>query len=148
MTLISERWLDEVVLSGAISNIDGDQDNEFVPPSGLPDLALMELLYFVLNVATKATITEFAARTMIVNAAGSAVDIAGVDKFRSLGAARFGFYCSPDPLVLMRQGERLQIIHDELDTNATAAADVILYAKFVRVRNEERQPTGPIQLVR
>lgn len=150
MTLLSERWLDEVVLLGNLTNMDGDQDNEFVPPAGLGDLAIMELLYFVLNIATiLGSFHLYNLRGMVVNAAGSAVDIIGQHEFYQTGISnlRLTTYLSPDPLVWLKEGERIQLVHAELDTNATPTADAQVYVKCVRVRPQEGAPQ-PIRLVR
>lgn len=147
----SERWLDEVLLAGSKLNVDGDQADTWIPPYGLGDLAIMEIGIDINTLATSvADPTAIGVRIGVVDAAGSSiVDIAGDAPFRRMAANRLEAYISPDPLVLVRQGEKIVIEFPEVDINATPTGDLAVYVKCVRVRpTVVAQNPGPIQLVR
>jgi hypothetical protein len=149
----AERWLDEVILEGAISNADGAQSNDFGLPAGLGDVAILSAEYKVTAITTLPTLGTLAAGFAIVSQpGGQVVDLLGNAVFRQVyeGAAviQISAFIDPDALTLWRQGEYLQVATPEMDTNATPTGDPVLRVKCVKVRPIEGAVKGPLQLVR
>lgn len=148
-TLTSERWLDQIILSGTYTNENGDHDLTFLIPAGLGDIAILEIDVQALSVATMMANPELnAVRAYVVSAAGDAVDIVGTQRWSKVWTDRVATYLSPDPLVLVRQSERLKLSAAEVDTNASPTVDIVVTVKAVRVRPIEAPARGPIRLVR
>lgn len=152
LVLRAERWMDIVMLSGSQSNIDAPRADSYTPPAGIGDLAIMEMLYDVSTIDVFATAIDLGIEAVVLNQAGDVVvDIIGVDRVRLVSnganALRAAAYFSPDPLVLLRAGEKIHIVTPEFDTDATPTADSTLYVKAVRVQ-QPSGPAAPIQLVR
>lgn len=149
-SLISERWLDEILLLATDPNLNGDTATQISLPAGLGDVAIMEVLVDADTAATLMTGPELRGpRAVIINAAGTTVDIVGVSRWtqRELTVPSLSTYFSPDPLVLWRQNERLELKFQEVDTNASPTVDLAAYIKCVRVRPLEAAGL-PVQLVR
>jgi len=150
----AERWNDIVLLSKSKANIDGEQADTWTPPVGIGDLAVMEMLYVVTAIDVLATLgSDLGCTAYVINAAGDTfVDIIGSVRFVKDGTGANALsvcaYFSPDPLVLVKQGERIYVTHGEVDTDATPTGDAALYVKAVRVNAQVSPKVGPIQLVR
>lgn len=117
-------------------------------PAGLGDVAIMEIMLQTSALATKlASLVNVGGVAQITT--GSAVaDIVGEMRWANFSVSQFEAYISPDPLVLWRQDEFLQLSGPELDTNAAPTGDLVVLAKVVRVRPLEGAAAGPIRLVR
>lgn len=152
MTLRSERWLDEVTVTGSIVNVGGaDVAELFSLPLGLGDVAIMEAIVVGSDIATVvAGSTNPSVRIDILSPDGaSAVDIVGVFRWWPIAVAAVAAYVSPDPLVLWKQDERLRISSVEFDTNASPTGDLSITVKCVRVRPiEVSEQPRPLRLVR
>lgn len=154
-TIASERWLDEVLLTGTAAADAGGADvsDTIALPAGLGDVAIMELMIDASPAATivaDAVLQNLGVRAAVISGDGSTtVDIVGVHRFYRQAAARAGCYISPDPLVLWRQGELLALTFPELDTNVSPTMDIAYKVKCVRVRPQivSEQPQ-PLRLVR
>lgn len=150
LALLSERWLDEIVMFGSIVNTAGTDINEqFRAPAGLGDLAIMEAIATGLSLATPvAADTNPAAFVDILSSdAATVLDIVGVFRWFPVASTSVSAYLSPDPLVLWREGELIRIVSPELDTNATPTGDMNLVVKAVRVR-PQAGAVAPMKLVR
>lgn len=151
LSILSERWLDEVVLFGSIDNVGGaDMNESFILPAGIGDLAFMEGIVQGITQATAIALSTVPAVHMDVLSSDGAtiVDIMGVFRWYQEYSTNVAAYISPDPLVLVRQSERIRILSPEIDSNVSPTADLRLVLKFVRVRPLEGTATGPIRLVR
>jgi len=149
LALRSERWNDIVFLSKSVANVGADSADSFVPPSGIGDIAIMEVQVAVTTAATMvASINDWGLEGFIINAAGDTfVDLIGTGRWAKQGASSACAYLSPDPLVLCRQGEKIYLAIPEIDTNASPTGDIAVYVKAVRVQPAVT-PAKPIQLVR
>lgn len=152
MTVAAERWLDEVVLVGSATNVDGVIADQYTLPAGLGDVAIMWLEFTAAAIDVAATITSVSVLARIVSPDGATtVDIVGNGELRLINqtANALGMTATvdPDALVLWRQDEKLALFTAELDTDATPTADTQLRVKVVRVRPLEA-PATPLQLVR
>lgn len=149
MTIASERWLDEVLLTGSWVNLDADRVDELILPATIGDVAVMEMEVSVNNIGTYPTSLLKSVRALIVMAGSVQInDIIGTEEFREVGAGYLSAYISPDPLVIWRQSERLQLVFPELDVNVTPTADATVRVKVVRVSAVDTAVGGPIRLVR
>lgn len=148
-SILSERWLDQVVLSASVADVGADLADNFFLPAGLGDVAFIEGMARIVSVATMVANPELlGARWFVVNTAGSVVDFIGVSRWsRSTSTTALATHVSPDPLVIIRQTEGIEFSTPELDTNAAATGDVTVIIKCVRVRPMESTP-APLQLVR
>lgn len=150
MTLLSERWLKEVVLIGQKANSDGQVSDLLTFPVGLGDLAIMELIIEGGSAATflAAVAVPVGFCVSVVTPGGvSNVDIVGCAPAHKTGDARFNAYISPGPLVLWRQNEELLVTGPEMDTNATPTVDLTFLVKCVRLEEPVRAQTQ-VRLVR
>lgn len=148
--LLSERWLDEVLVYAVTANVGADAVTEYALPAGLGDVAIMEILFQDANIATMVTLgldVGVSAR-MLSGATLGAVDFVGVGRLYRTQANYVHAVINPDPLVLWRQSEYCQLFVPELDTNATPTDDQTVYFKCVRVRPIETTAPGPVRLVR
>lgn len=148
LTVASERWLDEVVLTTSFVSGGADTNDTFSLPAGLGDVAIMEIELLVVSIATMvATPENLGVGALIQSAASGAIDFAGVSNWRKVSASRVMAWISPDPLCLWRQDELLQLQFPELDTNAAPTETSVVYIKCVRVRPLEGAPRAAIRLV-
>lgn len=148
LTMVSERWLDEVVLQGQITDADGERNDNYILPAGLGDVALMELMVDTGPLATVAPGFDLMGVRATIVGQSFNNDIIGVERWTKIGASILSLYISPDPLVLWRQTEPLQLQHPEMDTNAAPTGEIVVRVKVVRVRPIESPARGPIRLVR
>lgn len=149
LTLQSERWLDEAVFTTSWTNVGADVNDTFSLPSGSGEVAIMEIMVLVIDIATAVAPENLGIQALIQSAASGAVDFAGMARFSKISATRVGAYISPDPLVIWKENELLQLQYPELDSNASPTDDHVVYVKTVRVRpQEDRGVRRPIQLVR
>lgn len=151
MIILSERWLDEVMLQGQVLNVDGALAEFFTLPAGLGDVAIMEAEAAWSDILTAVALTvSLAARARVITASGNVVDILGISEVKQVyDATQYGVYWSPDPLVLWRQDEQFAINSPEFDSNAAPTADLTVRIKAVRVRPTVGQEARrPIRLVR
>lgn len=149
--VLSERWLDEVLIVAEKANVDGEQDDGFAAPDGVGDLAIMEWSCVFASIATLMANPETAGVSSYIVSPGSSsvVDAAGGARFlRDATATRLFAFVQPDALVLWRQGELFGFNSPEVDTNATPTADLFVRIKCVRVRPIESSAPAPIRLVR
>lgn len=150
LQLDSERWLDELLLQKRQTDGGGADFNDlWALPSGLGDVAVIEVLVNCVNFATMVASPELLGAELAVVSADTTtvLDIIGTERWSKISADRLSVYFSPDPLVLVRQGETIRLRTPELDTNATPTADIDLYLKAVRVRPIEGAVRGPLRLV-
>lgn len=151
LTLLSERWLDEVLLVGIGTPDSGAPISDtFSIPSGLGDVAIMCVELSVTTIDVLTADAQDGARITIV-AGTSIVDLVGLAPFLTVSDTanalqRFALIV-PDHLVLCRQGEVLSVVAPEQDTDATPTADWFIRVKAVRVRPKEGVPS-PLRLVR
>lgn len=150
--ILDERWLDEVLLgaTGLADSAGADTVDTIILPEGIGDVALMEFGIYVSPIATMhANPQNLGGVAFITNTGGGTfIDIVGQIEWRASAATRIWGYCSPDPLVLWRQHERLQLEYPELDTNAVPTGDVLYRIKVVRVRPQVDTHGAPLRLVR
>lgn len=143
-----ERWLDEVLISGQLANLDGDRTDTLSVPEGIGTIALMEIVVFADQVATMVANPELLGVFCDVVDAGSGVrDIIGVERWSRINATMLATYFSPDPLVEVKGGESVRFIFQEVDTNAAPTADFTVRIKGTRVRPGV-VARGPVRLVR
>lgn len=152
LALAAERWRQEVLLYGTGPNGAGaDWSDTLHPPTTIGDLAIIEILISVETIATLVAPALLGCQANVVNTLGgnAVVDIIGSVRWQNHQALRASCYFSPDPLVLLRQGEAISIQSPELDSNASPTGDVYYYVKCVRVPMEApaAPARGPIQLV-
>jgi len=155
LTLRAERWLDEVILFGAVADALGAALSEnFALPPGLGDVALMnlEIRGHAIDVVSTGVTPVRGVRAFILSSDASAiVDNVGVEPWYltqdAANALELGCYMDPDALVLWRQNELLSLTSPEMDTDATPTGDIQVFAKCVRVRPIE-SAIGPVRLVR
>lgn len=148
MAIVSERWLDTVVLQATVNDIDGDRDDTWLLPAQMSDVAIMEVVADAETLATIRVNMELAgARLVVINQANKVVDFVGITRWSIIRVADASAYWSPDPLVLWRQGEKLALRFPELDINVTPTGDLRLTVKAVRVKVLQPLPET-IQLVR
>lgn len=151
MTLQSERWLDQLVVAGAQTDIDGDRNDDYLLPGGVGDVAVMRIEVIASAAATilaDASLANAGARAVIITAGGSAVvNLVALNEWMRTSATAMVCHIVPDSLALWRQDERLRIGFPELDTNGVPTLDLSVMVQVVRVRPIET-PAGPIQLVR
>lgn len=149
LTLLSERWLDVVLLNGLAADGGGaDYNAAWTLPAGIGDLAFIEGWIQCRTIATVVANPELLGCAWTVrNPATSVVDIIGVSRWQKTLTSTLETYVSPDPLVLVRQNETIHLLFPELDTNGAPTGDVDVYFKMVRVRPVEG-PQAAIQLVR
>jgi len=158
MTIIAERWLDEVILSsGLLADVAGAPIGEtFLLPAGLGDVAIMSLHAIAQTVdvgpAAASTVPR-GLRFMVTSSDGSTyADPVGSAAwylcFDNANSLLYQAVVDPDALVLWRQAERLTMNSPELDSDATPTGDLLVIAKVVRVRPIEEQAPGPVRLVR
>lgn len=146
LVVLAERWLDQVILYGTTADgVGADFSDTLVMPAGLGDVALMEMQVLIGGITTAIDPANKGMRAD-VNTVASLVDIIGMAQIYSTGATRMGAYFSPDPLVLVRQEERIGVTGPDLETTATG--DAHYYVKCVRVRPKEEPAAGPVRLVR
>lgn len=148
--VISERWLDEIIIGVDNTNVDGDLTDTISLPAGLGDVAVMEIMVEAQGITNFLTTPELSGLRVSVdsNLNGYIVDIIGTShRWSQNGAARLVMYISPDPLVLWRQNEVLHFVGQELDDDATPTVDLVYRIKCVRVR-EVRHQEQPLFLVR
>lgn len=155
-TLLSERWLDEVLIFGSIDNTVGATLTEqFSLPAGIGDVAIMSVLVRMVNIATPpvAAATARGVEVVVIQSGSqSTLDIVGTAEWVAASGDGIAFtgvsaYVDPDALCLWRQNELLNIQTPEMDSNASPTGDLRVFAKCVRVRPIETVG-GPIQLVR
>lgn len=148
MAIVAERWLDQVVLYGAAAEPAGDIADQYTLPATLGDVGLIEAEFNVSGIATAiASPTLRGVRMAVTNVAGSLLDIIGAESWIPVSSGKYAAYFSPDPIVLIRQGERLLVQH--LDEDSSGAPTIVgeLLLKVVRIKAVE-VPSAPIQLVR
>lgn len=156
LTLSAERWLDEVILVGAVADVGAATLQEsFTLPSGLGDIAVMSSIVSIVSIATvpvAATIDRGFRLVLVSPDATSIVDVLGIGQWFATsgdGAAftRVDGIVDPDALMLWRQTDVLSLTSPEMDAGATGDLRIII--KAVRVRPiEAPMGQGPIQLVR
>jgi len=152
-TLLSERWLDEIVIIATKTDIDAVQADEILLPAGLGDVAIMCIDVRIQTIDVLTTTTPLGVHAYITagDNSGGVLDIAGVGEFlvtqNGANALALGAFIDPDALVLWRQHERLQLVYGEIDTDATPTADLRARIRAVRVRPQEGAP-APLRLVR
>lgn len=154
MTVAAERWLDEVILFGARTNLDGQVADQYSLPAGFGDCAIMTVLYTLSSIATVKVATsrpDAVVLQILSSDVVNTVDVVGTMEMETdqdgAAAVMLSGQCDPDALVLWRQNEKLSVVHGELDINASPTMDSSLFVKVVRVRPQEN-PASPIQLVR
>lgn len=148
LTLLSERWLNELVFTGVRTNVGADAADGYTLPAGIGDVALMEALLIVDQIATLVATPELlGCEWTIRNAASSITDIVGVSRFQKTTNLKLATYVSPDPLVQWKQDELLFLVYPELDTNVAPTDDHRIVVKCTRIPLPEPAP-GPVQLVR
>lgn len=155
VTLKAERWLDEVVFQGLVSDVAIAAISEtFVLPTGFGDVAIMSCTFSILSVGT-VPVTATAPRGITARISSSdgstAVDILGTSPWYATGGVaaafdRFEATVDPDSLTLWRQAELLTVNAPEMDAGATG--DLLAIVKCVRVRPIESAARGPVRLVR
>lgn len=150
--ITSERWNDIVLLeaSSAAAAAEADVADNFAMPAGLGDCALMEVLVRVFSIGTPIVDAVELARGIfmhVVSQSGAVVDIIGAERWFRTSATAFAAYLSPDPLVLIRMNEVVQVSFPEMDTGAAGTVVYRVNFKVVRVKPVD-SPPGPIQLVR
>lgn len=150
LTIFSERWLDEVLLGGVLADgAAGDSNEELSLPSGIGDVAILELLVLVEGITTivsDAILGNLGFGAMIVSKDGASdLDFVGVNRLYRLHTGRVRGCLQPDPLVLWRQDEKCFVALPDLETTATG--DIYYRVKVVRIRQPEPAPQ-PIQLVK
>lgn len=151
MTRLSERWLDEVLLAGTALNSVGGTFflEQFTLPDGLGDVAIMEVGIAGFSLATVNPAAKLGLWSDVRSSDGATiVDILGTAEWFQVSADEVRSYLSPDPLVLLRQGELLSFVGPELDTNAAPTGDLRVLVKATRIRAVEQELKRPIRLVR
>lgn len=149
MTVLAERWLDEMILQGSVDNIDGEIADTWTVPTVLGDVAIMEIMAYVSPLATAMANPELkGVRFTVTDSVGTVKDIIGVGRWSNTGTARLSTYVSPDPLVLLRADDSINVLFDEVDTNVTPTADFRMWVKCVRLTPTARGAAGSLRLVR
>lgn len=145
----SERWLDQVIVTGSTLNlVTGDQSHSLTLPAGSNDLAIMEIAVFVDGMTTVSANPELrGVYCDVIDQANAVRDIVGVQRWTSFQALSIGTYFSPDPLVLWRQGESLRFLFGTVES-AGFTGDLAVRAKCVRVRPIETPSSRAVRLVR
>lgn len=153
MVIASERWLDEVILFASRANVDGVQSESYTLPDASGDFAIMSINYRVQQIDVLSAVARTGVTAQIIAPNTGVLDLVGVAEFFTIdgtaNALQVEASIDADALCLWRQGELLQILHAELDTDATPTADVQVRVKAVRVRDVVAQEVKrPIRLVR
>lgn len=151
LTIASERWLDQVLLSGTLTDGAGADTNEQLNlPAGIGDVAILELKVLVegiTTIVTDAVLGNLGFGAMIVSKDGSTdLDFVGVSRLYRVHATRLRGVLQPDPLVLWRQSEICVVALPDLESTATG--DIFYRVKAVRVRPPAEGAPQPLQLVR
>lgn len=153
MTLVSERWLDEIVLLGVKSDIDAAQNDIWFAPLGIGDLAIMSLQVRVQTVDVLSTTVRLGVEAYVVTKGGGnpVVDLLGCEPFNvvenTTNSLSVAAYIDPSALALFRQTEGILVTFGEIDTDATPTADLRIRVKCVRIPARQ-EPGAPLQLVR
>lgn len=155
MTIIAERWLDEVILNAQVlDNAGATIAEDFTLPAGLGDVAIMSVTVGVFNITTAPTVPETprGVQAFVLTPTSQLVESIGVAPFVWIAGAttvltRVSAFLDPDALVLMRQNETIRLLAPEMDVDASPTGDLELIVKAVRVRPIEGAVKGPLRLV-
>lgn len=136
---VLDRAFDEASLYGTKVNLDGDQDDDWGPPAGFGDCALLEVYVEVQSIATL--------QSSFFTEAGPSAQLWEVGLVRGVEVGMSDFWkingatnqtvsarISPDQVQFWREGERLRIRFREIDENATPTADLFVWVKVRRLR--------------
>lgn len=134
---VVDRAFDETLLVAGVVNIDGDYSDTFALPAGFGDCALLEAYVAVTSIATiLASATEYGPTVTMVSPAGAVQDLPFQDNWVRRLTDGVGCRLGPDQVQFWREHDLLQLNFEEIDTNATAAADLGFYVKVRRLRPE------------
>lgn len=139
ITIRANRAADQAIYEQRTTDMDGDQNLILALPAGEPPCLVLEIQMDVLTFATMAvTPYEFGAEGFIIDVAGNPVDFLGVGKWYPIAGtlaaeSRMALWLRPDQPALWRVGERLQLLHPELDTNAAPTLDREVYIRVRRL---------------
>lgn len=149
LTLRSERIAEVQLYVATIADYaiaDGDADM-WLLPANAPDIMIMEILLQASVIQTPIALTELGAAAFIFDpASATPIDFVGTGKWWKVSATSALCLISPDPLVLMRKNERLNLKTPDLDTGTTA--DMTVYVKGARLHEVVTNWPQPIRLVR
>lgn len=150
LTLLAERWLDEVILEGQVANVDGDVNDDFLPPEGIGDIAILEVLVDVSGIATMMVNPELRGPrvTVLSRASDFIVDFVSVSRWTQIESTTLSTWLSPDPLVLVKSGESIRVRFGEVDVNVAPTGDLSVTVKAVRVNRIVAGGQERLQLVR
>lgn len=135
--LRSDRAANQSVLSADDTNVDGALNTIISLPVGFGDVLVLNAQVQAVNIATLFTIADQGVHWQLLDsAAGLARDFLGSSPWLKKGALALTSYIDPDQLVVWRETEQLQLQADEIDTNATPTADVVVLIRVRRLRQD------------
>lgn len=133
-TALSDRAAEQVIVVGSVENTDGENAHSGSLPVGFGDCLILEGQASIDGNATLVAPTLMGARVSLVDAAGTVINPIDVPPIYQTGTVRCAFHFKPDQVVYWKQGELLQVVFPELDSNATPTGDMSIWVTVRRIR--------------
>lgn len=139
ISIRSMRAADQAIYRQRSTDLDGTQNLQLDLPAGEPPCMVLEVVVDVNSLATMApSVYELGVYGFIIEVSGLPVDLLGVSKWRVVdgtfaAGTRIAAHLKPDQPAIWKVGERLQLLHSEVDTNGAPTADRETYVRVRRM---------------